>query len=58
MSPERSHLKLEGHVLSHSLSDPEASLAVAGLVFVIALLLFCFCYLINLILLVKLVLCP
>ncbi len=33
-------------MLSHSLSDPEASLAVAGLVFVIALLLFCFCYLI------------
>ncbi len=48
------HLKLQG---TCSLSDPEASLAVAGLVFVIAFN-FSFCYLINLILLVKLVLCP
>ncbi len=57
ISPEKRHLNLQG-TCSHSLSDPEASLAVAGLVFVIALFLFCFCYLLNLILFGKLVLCP
>ncbi len=57
MSPERSHLKLQD-MLSLSLSDSAASLAVAGLVFVTVPLLFSFCYLINLILFGKLVLCP
>ncbi len=44
--------------VSLSLSDSAVSLAVAGLVFITVPLLFSFCYLINLILFGKLVLCP